>query len=302
MVMHRVAVSALVSRARGKAKRVALRAPVVRQWSDTRYFADRGRHSANLPWLSSDRHELVTELRRNGLARGDATTLLPDDVIASAERFANGLRQQSSQQSVLKVRPEELAEDLTLFKWGLTPEILDLAEYYLGLPVHYLGVEVKRERADDLVTGARHWHIDVEDRSVMKILIYLSDVDDGCGPFEYLRFEQTQTAARSLKYVSGYLAPTLMNGVAPEADRRTITGPRLTATFVDTCRVFHHAQPPTTTDRYSMTFAYASQRPLSKTCRVCAAPRGAGATRCRADGAPAAGGEDRSNAGYRLET
>jgi hypothetical protein len=264
MVMGRVAVSTLVSRARGKAKRVALRAPVVKQWSDTRYFAGRGRHSANLPWLSRDRQELVTELRRNGLARGDATTLLPDEVIASAERFANGLRQQSSQQSVFKLRPEELAYDLTLFTWGLTPEILDLAEYYLGLPVHYLGVEVKRERADGVVTGARQWHIDVEDRSAVKILIYLSDVDDGCGPFEYLQLEQTQIAAQSLRYVSGYVAPAIMNGVVPEADRRTVTGPRLTAIFVDTCRVFHRAQPPTTTERYSMTFAYASERPYQR--------------------------------------
>lgn len=262
--MDRVAVSALASRARGKAKRVTLRLPIARQWSEVHYFADRGQHSANLPWLSRDLYELVTELRRNGMARGNGTTFLPDEVTASADRFADELRQQSSRQSVLKVRPAELAEDLTLFKWGLTPEILDLAEYYLGLPVHYLGVEVKRECADSVVTGTRHWHIDVEDRSGLKILIYLSDVDDSCGPFEYLDFEQTQIARRRLKYVSGYLSPTVMNGVVPQSDRRIVTGPRLTAIFVDTCRVFHRAQPPTGTDRYSMTFAYASQRPYQR--------------------------------------
>ena len=50
---------ALATRARGKAKRVLLRTPVVKQVADTRYFAALGRHAAQLPWLDETRFSVL---------------------------------------------------------------------------------------------------------------------------------------------------------------------------------------------------------------------------------------------------
>ena len=49
------------------------------------------------------------------------------------------------------------------------------------------GVSVKREIANGLMEGpARVFHRDPEDERVLKIIVYLSDVDEGAGPFQCL--------------------------------------------------------------------------------------------------------------------
>ena len=53
-----------------------------------------------------------------------------------------------------------------------------------------------------------------------------------------------------------------MARVVPTEEWIRATGPRLSAIFVDTSRVFHRAKPPTSADRYSMTFSYSSLSPF----------------------------------------
>ena len=74
--------------------------------------------------------------------------------------------------------------------WGLSDHLLDLAECHIGLPVRYLGMEVKRELVQS-AAGRNHevvrrWHLDHEDRRILKVIVYLSDVDAGAGPFGYI--------------------------------------------------------------------------------------------------------------------
>ena len=135
---------------------------------------------------------------------------------------------------------------------------LDLAENHIGLPVHYLGVEVKRERADGRAEDVRQWHMDIEDRRMLKLIVYLSDVDDGCGPFEYIDLMRSGEAARVLRYSSGFVSDAVMDRVVPQENWLRGVGPRLSAIFVDSSRIFHRVVAPTTTDRYSMTFSYSS--------------------------------------------
>ncbi len=253
---------ALATRARGKAKRMLLRAPMVKQVADTRYFAALGRHSHHLPWLDHGHHSVVQDLRKDWIAKRDGTKIIPADVLESAAHFVDHLKANTADHSCVRITPEQLADDATLFKWGLCDENLDLAECYIGLPVHFLGVEVKRERPDGRATDVRQWHIDVEDRRMMKIIAYLSDVDGTCGPFNHLDRETTGRAARNLNYWSGFVPDAHMNGAVPQSDWLQATGPRLTTIFVDTCRMFHRAMPPTKVDRYSMTFSYSSTTPF----------------------------------------
>ena len=52
----------------------------------------------------------------------------------------------------------------------------------MGLPVRYFGVAMKREIANGVIEGPRSFHIDPEDENVLKIIVYLNDVDAGTGP------------------------------------------------------------------------------------------------------------------------
>lgn len=254
-------VVALAARARGKAKRFLLRAPLVKQWSDERYFAELGRHTEDLPSLDREQLDVVNALRRTFVTTRDLTPVIPEDVLAVAERLVSRLRSDTATSHCVRVSQEELARDLTLFTWGLSSVNLDLAESYIGLPVAYLGVEVKRERPDGVAADVRQWHVDVEDRRMLKVIVYLSDVDEGAGPFEYIDRSHTQKAVQSLGYWSGFVSDEVMCAAADPSVWRMATGPRLTGVFADTCRLFHRAKPPTRTDRYSMSFSYVSSKP-----------------------------------------
>jgi len=255
---HYLLTSGLRARVRGKTIRTFLRAPLVKPWSEHRYHARLGRHAENLPWVSRDRFDVITDLRAHGVAIRDAMTI-PAAALEVADRFVVGLRECATPDIVL---PHDVAAHPALYKWGLTDDNLDLAEHYIGLPVHYLGVGVRRERADGVVDDVRQWHRDIEDRRMLKIIVYLSDVSDGGGPFEYIDRPASNHAARILKYSSGFVSDATMARTVPPADWIQAIGPRLSAIFVDTSRVFHRAQAPTKTDRYSMTFSYSSRTPF----------------------------------------
>jgi hypothetical protein len=264
-------VSALAMRARGAVDRARvttkqslLRIPTFRQWSDGRYQTELMRHAENLPWIPPDRFDIVAELRREYIAT--RLVNLPDAVQDAADHFVARLREDTTQQTCIRIPAGELASAPAIFRWGLAQENLDLVECYIGLPVRYLGVEIKRERPPGATREfIRDWHMDAEDRRMLKIVIYLSDVDEGCGPFEYLDRPRTERAVRALNYVHGFrhrfLSDTAVDHLIPAKLWRRATGPRLTAVYADTSRIMHRIKPPSTSDRYSMTFVYSSTTP-----------------------------------------
>ncbi|MGX9791773.1 hypothetical protein [Mycobacterium sp. MMS18-G62] len=245
------------------AKRTLVQVPVIKQWADAHYWLRRMRHLDEIPWVPLDRFDIAQELRRESVAI--RTICPPDEVVAAADRFVDLLQDRGTTQSCVRVSPNELAADLTVFKWGLAAENLDLAEVYLGLPVRYLGIEIKRERPQGATFEViRKWHLDVEDRHMLKVIVYLNDVDEACGPFEYLNRAQTDLAVRELNYRNGCLSDAVMNRVVPASEWQQVTGPRLSAVYADTCRLLHRISKPTVMERYSMTFVYSSITPYHR--------------------------------------
>jgi hypothetical protein len=271
----------LLLRARTKIKREVLRVPVIRPWSNSRYYARLGRYAENLPWLSSDRFDIFAELRDEGIAVRDATTMIPTAALEVADRFADRLRE--SVQTSLEIArlrmpeitlpidmPDMPADCAPLYEWGLAEENLDLAERYIGLPVFFLGAAVRRERVDGPVSyNTRRWHKDIDDRRMLKMIIYLNDVGAGGGGFEYLNRRSSDDVACAFRYSAGHLSDTEVDRVVPRSAGVPVTGPRLTSVFVDATRLMHRVQPPTENDRYSLTLTYVSTTPLYETFPEC---------------------------------
>jgi hypothetical protein len=155
----------------------------------------------------------------------------------------------------------------SLYRWGLDQNNLDIAEGHIRLPVRYIGLEVKVERAS--VTPARqqvrYWHLDAEDRRMLKIIIYLNDVDFGNGPFEYLPLALSELGRRRLRCRPGitFLTDEAIAAVVPPRGWHQVMGPARTAVYADTGRLIHRLKGPTDRDRYSATFVYTSDRPYS---------------------------------------
>jgi Phytanoyl-CoA dioxygenase (PhyH) len=72
---------------------------------------------------------------------------------------------------------------------ALDPKLLDLANSYLGLwsKLEYLDLwYTKPAPADAERRASQKWHRDYNDRHLLKVFVYLSDVDEEAGPFEYV--------------------------------------------------------------------------------------------------------------------
>jgi hypothetical protein len=233
--------------------------------SDARYEARRARHAASLPELSREHSGILADLSDTGVAV--RTVRLPPAVRASARRFTELLRAKRTQAPCVKTTSHELALDPTLFKWGLTEELLDLAESHIGLPPRYLGVEVKREMlnpaAGDTHYAVRRWHLDHEDRRIFKVIVYLSDVDATSGPFGYLDLPTSSAVLAGLGRASrSTRIDQRVRADVPPSRQRLVTGPAMTGIYVDTGRVVHRVVPPAESERYSVTFAYCGRKPF----------------------------------------
>ena len=247
------------SRLLGKARRSLLRVPIVRHWSDWTYYAALGRHAEQLRSTQQYATEVLDTLRTRRLAQLYGRKVVPHDVVAKARDLCRELGEGTGSRITIESSHADTSAMLPLYAWGLSTANLDLAEAYIGLPVRYLGAAVKRERADGRPDDIRQWHIDVEDRRMLKLIVYLCDVDEGTGPLEYLDREHTERARSKLRYWTGFVNDERMHQVIARDHWRCATGPDLTMIMLDTCRIFHRARPPVARDRYSVTFSYCSQ-------------------------------------------
>ena len=77
---------------------------------------------------------------------------------------------------------------------------------------------MRRSLADGRYSGIRRWHLDWEDRRIIKIIIYLNDVNVGGGPYEYISRNITPEAIKKLNYYNlGYLSDAEMAAAVPKS-------------------------------------------------------------------------------------
>lgn len=250
-----------LNRALGRVKRAWLDAPVVSRIAIRRHRAALTKHSPSLPILTSRDESVVAAMRSTGFCEFDLSSDVPANIKSEAAAMISLLALDPSPTSSTRLSADVFIDHPQLFRWGLGEGIIDLAESYIGLPVHYLGVELKREKCDGSGRDVRQWHMDIEDRRMFKMIMYLGEVDDDSGPFEFITSALSSPAAESLGYSSGFVSDSAMAGVVSPVDWRTVVGGPFSGVFVDTRKVFHRIRPPRARDRYSMTFSYTSRTP-----------------------------------------
>lgn len=239
----------------------------VRRMSESHYEQRRRDYAALLPTLDEADAALVQGLERDGIAYTTFDELAGDDFATLAARL-QGLRPTMDRapaagETASRPSDSELMAEVDLFRWGLSDRMLDIVERYLGMPAWYYGADVRREIADGAPLGLRKWHKDVEDRRMLKVLVWLGDAEDDGGQFGYLPLDATAEATTKLRYASGFVSDRRMAAVIPSQKWQTATGPAWTAVCVDTARLFHRTTPPSVADRYSVTFTWTSRHPVT---------------------------------------
>ena len=179
-----------VSRLANRAKReVLFRVPPVRMLAEERRDRRLRRYADHLPQLAASDRESIAHIRSHGVH----VTTLDSLALPETERvkqLLNGLvadlAARPATTSTIRPSREQLLADVSLAVRSERP-MLDIAENYLGMPARYYGADVRREVADGRPPhDVRQWHRDVEDYRVLKILLWLDDVDADGGPFAYV--------------------------------------------------------------------------------------------------------------------
>lgn len=257
-----------VRRVANRAKREALaRFGPARQLMERRHEQRARQHAALLRPLDATAQATVDQLERDAVAHPSFDDLAGERagaLRAGLDSLITSLAaDEPAGRSTLRPSDEDLMAQTELWQWGLSDRLLDIAEHYLGVPVWYYGADVRREVADGQTIDVRQWHRDNEDRRVLKILMWLSDVGDRGGPFAYLTPPESDDASSRLRYVSGFVSDEKMRSVVPAERWQFCPGPKWHVSYIDTVRLMHRATPPLDGDRYSVTFTWTSRHPVS---------------------------------------
>ena len=162
----------------------------------------------------------------------------------------------------LTATAEQLMTYPAIFQWGLSTRLLAIVEQYLGLSVAYDGLSFYYSVADGQIAGPRRWHRDREDWKMVKVAVYLTDVDLDSGPFECVTPEVNAELHQQPRPKYRRFSHLDKQDLSYEDEGFTsCIGKAGTVIFVDTASYYHRGRPPITNDRSAVFFSYFSQSP-----------------------------------------
>ena len=155
--------------------------------------------------LTGEEARVIAELNRNGIAMTSVAALLNDascfsslesaaaeiermgaDEIAAARQAANCADGWKTYLLELLGKTPLLDAQSVCARFALQPEILRIANAYYGMRTRLRTYNVWRNfPSSSAPRNSQLWHRDPEDRYVLKLFVYLDDVDRGCGPIAY---------------------------------------------------------------------------------------------------------------------
>jgi hypothetical protein len=249
--------------------------------SSRRYF------TGARPELDDVQQRIVTELDADGSSLLTFEDLFPEgdawrDIEAQCSQFVaeteaalagdrEGLRVRAGKEFVVRLHSYgvELGLGDPWFRACASRRMLDLANTYLGLwsKLEYVDMWYSVPQPEEAARiASQRWHRDFNDKHLLKAFLYLVDVDEGVGPFQYV-----PGSAPGGRYGNAWPWRPLGDNYPPEDDLesripgeavKTFTGPKGTLLFCNTAG-FHRGGFATTAPRVLATATYSSPASLA---------------------------------------
>lgn len=283
-MMPRKVTTALRS-VRERARRAWFRARFELRWYWGQNASSKRRYLRQTPSLSQVQRRLVHDLCALGIAFARCDDLGIDQeqferLRRTAHEFSHGHEVADAIRSyanaatnggvksdayLVKLYPEgpRLAAENPLLQIGLDAPVLDVVNTYLGLWSKLIYTDVWHSIPIDVGhrIGSQHWHRDPEDRKMIKIYLYFSDVDAGAGPLEYVPGSASTSDGRYRSLWpwrprgDRYPPDDALEQRIPASERMLATGHPGTIIFCDT-NGFHRGGIATTGVRLVATWTY----------------------------------------------
>lgn len=257
----------IVKKAYNEIIRKIYRIPLISNSANIAYQTAIANHINHLPALADNDVSLVKKLQEEGIFITSLTELsIPStlEMLQSAKQLLPKIPKNlpvNTNEFTIHATSRQMREHSDIFLWGLQNRLLNIVENYLGLSVAYHGAYFRRDINNQVLKKSRLWHLDKEDRKMFKIIIYLNDVNEDGGPFQYIPKFFTSSIAKSLKYDDDYIKDEIMEQVVSSSLWRSCTGVSGTVIFVDTANIFHRGKIPLASDRLSIFFDYTTRQP-----------------------------------------
>jgi hypothetical protein len=277
-------------RANGVAKALERRGIRVTYELHDRFLANRQsrqRFAESPPLLDEVQRRVVSEVEAEGFSTLPFGELFPDgelwrDVEGQRDRFveateadlaAGGDRVRVREGKEFVVRLHSYGVSVGLddpwFRVASSRRMLDLANAYLSMwsKLEYLDVwySVPQPASAERVSSQR-WHRDYNDKHLLKAFLYLVDVDEQMGPFQYVPGSQpggpyaNEWAWQPLG--QNYPTEEELESRIPASAVHTFTAPKGTLIFCNTAG-FHRGGFSTTNPRVLATVTYSSPASLA---------------------------------------
>ncbi|MFN8224339.1 MAG: hypothetical protein U0R50_13955 [Gaiellales bacterium] len=272
----------------------------------------RKRFAAAPPVLDETQRKVLDELRTEGFCVVKFTDLFTDTAVwdrlaAEGDRFVaeteaglareaageNGNLRRSTKSFLVRRNAwgAELEPDDVWLQTALDPRVLDIANTYLGLWSKLEYVDLWHTPATDAPerVSSQRWHRDFNDRLLLKAFIYLNDVEEDAGPFEYVPRSfpggEFDDFAPWWPGYHGYPSDEAFEKRMATAHVETFTAPRGTLILCNTAG-FHRGGYATGNARTLATWTYCSPAALrALSDRNYTLPRDAAVANGRADAA-----------------
>lgn len=240
--------------------------------SELDYQISLAKHRKNLPILSKADQLITQTLKREGVYITSLENLgLPStaQMLESAKNYAAMMESPRNIQSGYNLPQIYTVTDLPeFFTWGIEKRLQNIIENYIGLPIAFHGVHVRKDFPNEQQLQTLLWHKDAEDRRMIKVIIYLNDVTEQHGPFEYVplpdnlidwwKYYQVDHALWQSNYLG--INDENMKKIISKSAWKSCSGKAGTMIFVDPRNVLHHGTVRTE-ERSTLFFVYTANPP-----------------------------------------
>ena len=242
-----------------------------------------------------DAAQIAQKIAQEGIVVGPSENFLSEDGVRALEETSVSIleisRSSEVQATIAKGSSDykksylvnllpwdhEHALDSPLIRLALDRKLLETVSHYLGLwpRLHAIGAWLNFPTEGD-AAEAQLWHRDPEDLRLIKVFVYLNDVNEDSGPFCYI--PRTHPFSEGAAIIprhkdSKRITDEEMQRTFPSKKWLSCTGPAKTMILADTVG-YHRGGKPTVGNRILVTFTYTSGIPLSKRrLRVAGEPR-----------------------------
>jgi ectoine hydroxylase-related dioxygenase (phytanoyl-CoA dioxygenase family) len=246
----------------------------------------RALYESERPQLDDVQRRILADVEAEGYATVSFTELFGDEqwqeletmrdrFVAETEadlaKGGDNVRVRAGKEFVVRLHSYDvqLSLDDPWFRTAASHRLLDLANAYLEMwsKLEYVDVWYSvPQPADATRISSQRWHRDYNDQHLLKVFLYLVDVDETMGPFQYVPGSQPggQYADAWPWEPLGENYPTEeeLEALIPSSSVRAFTAPRGTLIFCNTAG-FHRGGFSTTSPRVLATATYSSPASLA---------------------------------------